>query len=234
MSRSLSTPASPAFVFDLDGTLLDSVYQHVTAWQRAFAEIGLDLADGLTAVTGETGAGKTIFAQAIGLLLGARGDAAAIGQAAAEAYVEAELDVPDGFWDDDEVAPLAEVRPDDEPGLEQHVEGNRRDTDDKGGTTRATRDAAADSMPSAAPSSQQPRPAASRQPGNVVDISRGARPPAEGWASAGPVPDTSITSARNALMAARNVLILIVKPRLRDVEERLSSSISAARALPEE
>jgi HAD superfamily hydrolase (TIGR01509 family) len=44
MSRSLSTPADPAFVFDLDGTLLDSVYQHVTAWQRAFAEIGLDLA----------------------------------------------------------------------------------------------------------------------------------------------------------------------------------------------
>jgi HAD superfamily hydrolase (TIGR01509 family) len=44
MSRSLSTPAAPAFVFDLDGTLLDSVYQHVTAWQRAFAEVGLDLA----------------------------------------------------------------------------------------------------------------------------------------------------------------------------------------------
>ena len=38
------TPAAPAFVFDLDGTLLDSVYQHVTAWQRAFAEVGLDLA----------------------------------------------------------------------------------------------------------------------------------------------------------------------------------------------
>jgi HAD superfamily hydrolase (TIGR01509 family) len=44
MSKSLTTPAGPAFVFDLDGTLLDSVYQHVTAWQRAFAEIGLDLA----------------------------------------------------------------------------------------------------------------------------------------------------------------------------------------------
>jgi HAD superfamily hydrolase (TIGR01549 family) len=44
MSRSLSTPAAPAFVFDLDGTLLDSVYQHVTAWQRAFAEVGVELA----------------------------------------------------------------------------------------------------------------------------------------------------------------------------------------------
>lgn len=44
MSKSLTTPAGPAFVFDLDGTLLDSVYQHVTAWQRAFAEVGIDLA----------------------------------------------------------------------------------------------------------------------------------------------------------------------------------------------
>ena len=44
MARQLSTPQSPAFVFDLDGTLLDSVYQHVTAWQRAFSEVGIDLA----------------------------------------------------------------------------------------------------------------------------------------------------------------------------------------------
>ena len=37
-------------------------------------EADLELAAGLNAVTGETGAGKTIFAQAIGLLLGrARG-----------------------------------------------------------------------------------------------------------------------------------------------------------------
>src|SRR4051794_23400289 len=57
--------------------------------------------------------------------------------------------------------------PDDEPGLEQHVEGNRRDTDDKAGTTRGTRDAAADSLPSAAASAQQARPAPSRQSGNV-------------------------------------------------------------------
>ena len=35
--------ATPGFVFDLDGTLLDSVYQHVIAWQRAFADVGLDV-----------------------------------------------------------------------------------------------------------------------------------------------------------------------------------------------
>lgn len=80
-------------------------------------EADLVLHDGLNAVTGETGAGKTIFAQAIGLLLGAKGDAGIVGEAGSEAYVEAELDVPDGFFDDDALSVLAELRPDDEPGL---------------------------------------------------------------------------------------------------------------------
>ena len=80
-------------------------------------EADLDLSAGLNALTGETGAGKTIFAQAIGLLLGAKGDVAAVGPAAGEAYVEAELDVPEGFFDDEDVAAIAELRPDDEPGL---------------------------------------------------------------------------------------------------------------------
>ncbi|NJN40337.1 MAG: HAD hydrolase-like protein, partial [Gammaproteobacteria bacterium] len=30
-----------ALIFDLDGTLIDTVYAHVFAWQRAFAESGL-------------------------------------------------------------------------------------------------------------------------------------------------------------------------------------------------
>lgn len=34
----------PSFLFDLDGTLIDSVYQHVIAWRTALAEIGVDLA----------------------------------------------------------------------------------------------------------------------------------------------------------------------------------------------
>ncbi|MGD0983124.1 MAG: HAD family hydrolase [Acidimicrobiales bacterium] len=33
----------PAFLFDLDGTLVDSVYQHVTAWQEALADCGVPL-----------------------------------------------------------------------------------------------------------------------------------------------------------------------------------------------
>lgn len=79
------------------------------------AELVLD--PRLTALTGETGAGKTIIAQALGLLLGARGDAGAVGAAGSEAYVEAELEVPDGFFDDEELASLADLRPEDEPGL---------------------------------------------------------------------------------------------------------------------
>jgi DNA repair protein RecN (Recombination protein N) len=80
-------------------------------------EAELTFGPGLNAVTGETGAGKTIFAQAIGLLLGARADASAVGSEGTEAYVEAELDVPDGFFDEDEVASLAELRPEGEAGL---------------------------------------------------------------------------------------------------------------------
>jgi DNA repair protein RecN (Recombination protein N) len=80
-------------------------------------EAELAFAAGLNAVTGETGAGKTIFAQAIGLLLGARADASAVGSDGSEAYVEAELDVPEGFFDEDELASLAELRPEGEAGL---------------------------------------------------------------------------------------------------------------------
>lgn len=34
----------PAFLFDLDGTLVDSVYQHVLAWREALEEGGIELA----------------------------------------------------------------------------------------------------------------------------------------------------------------------------------------------
>jgi len=33
----------PSFLFDLDGTLIDSVYQHVIAWRTALSRIGIDL-----------------------------------------------------------------------------------------------------------------------------------------------------------------------------------------------
>ena len=78
-------------------------------------EADLELEPGLIAVTGETGAGKTIFTQAIGLLLGAPGDAALVGPAGSEAYVQAELDLPEQLLLSEEHASLVELRPDDQP-----------------------------------------------------------------------------------------------------------------------
>lgn len=45
-SRSVadSERRGPAFLFDLDGTLIDSVYQHVVAWREALEETGIELA----------------------------------------------------------------------------------------------------------------------------------------------------------------------------------------------
>jgi HAD superfamily hydrolase (TIGR01509 family) len=35
--------SGPAFLFDLDGTLVDSVYQHVLAWREALEDTGIEL-----------------------------------------------------------------------------------------------------------------------------------------------------------------------------------------------
>jgi HAD superfamily hydrolase (TIGR01509 family) len=39
----VSWPAVPALIFDLDGTLVDTVYAHVFAWQRALAQTGFSI-----------------------------------------------------------------------------------------------------------------------------------------------------------------------------------------------
>ena len=80
-------------------------------------EADLEPGPGLNAITGETGAGKTILAQAIGLLLGAKGDAAFVGPGADEAYVEAEFELDPGLLEEDGLEALAELRPEDEDGL---------------------------------------------------------------------------------------------------------------------
>lgn len=56
-------------------------------------------AAGLTAITGETGAGKTVLAQALGLLTGAPADASAVRPGARQALVQATLALPEDFWD---------------------------------------------------------------------------------------------------------------------------------------
>jgi HAD superfamily hydrolase (TIGR01509 family) len=39
----IESRSHPAFLFDLDGTLIDSVYQHVLGWREALAGVGINL-----------------------------------------------------------------------------------------------------------------------------------------------------------------------------------------------
>ena len=72
---------------------------------------------GLTAITGETGAGKTVVAQALGLLAGGQADPKAVRPGAKHALVQATVVVPDGFWDsldpDDPALQVRELADDD-------------------------------------------------------------------------------------------------------------------------
>jgi len=56
-------------------------------------DLELDLAAGMTAVTGETGAGKSILVDAIGLLLGDRSDSSTVRQGAERADISAVFDL---------------------------------------------------------------------------------------------------------------------------------------------
>jgi DNA repair protein RecN (Recombination protein N) len=105
----------------------------------------LPFASGLNVITGETGAGKTILAQAIGLLLGAKGDAAYVGAGGTESYVEAEFDIPDGLLEEELFGPLRELRPDDEEGvvLARRISGEGRTRAYAWGRSAAREDVAA-------------------------------------------------------------------------------------------
>jgi DNA repair protein RecN (Recombination protein N) len=77
----------------------------------------LELSAGMNVLTGETGAGKTMLAQAIGLLTGAQPGSGMVGPFADEAYVEAEFDLPSELLDDPALAAVAGLRPEGEETL---------------------------------------------------------------------------------------------------------------------
>ena len=56
------------------------------------SELELDLQQGFTVLTGETGAGKSILVDALQLVTGARADVGVIREGAARAEVSAEFD----------------------------------------------------------------------------------------------------------------------------------------------
>jgi DNA repair protein RecN (Recombination protein N) len=82
----------------------------------------LRLESGLNVITGETGAGKTVLAHALDLLLGGKPRAGIVRPGAPEAYVEGAFSVFDGLFDGDGLADLRERLPDD---LDEIVLGRR-------------------------------------------------------------------------------------------------------------
>jgi DNA repair protein RecN (Recombination protein N) len=91
----------------------------------------LRLGPGLTVVTGETGAGKTVLAHALDLLLGGRPRPGIVRPGASEAYVEGAFAPPPGLLDDEAFSDLRERLPDDD---EEIVLGRRVSAE---GRTRA-------------------------------------------------------------------------------------------------
>jgi DNA repair protein RecN (Recombination protein N) len=82
----------------------------------------LRLGEGLNAITGETGAGKTVLAHSLDLLMGGKAKAQIVRPGAPEAWVEGVFDLPEGLLDEPEMAELAERLPE---GAEEVVLGRR-------------------------------------------------------------------------------------------------------------
>jgi DNA repair protein RecN (Recombination protein N) len=82
----------------------------------------LRLGEGLNAITGETGAGKTVLAHSLDLLMGGRARAQIVRPGAEEAWVEGVFDLPQGLLAEAEMAELAERLPE---GADEVVLGRR-------------------------------------------------------------------------------------------------------------
>ncbi|HEY7267210.1 MAG TPA: DNA repair protein RecN [Solirubrobacterales bacterium] len=82
----------------------------------------LRLGPGLNAITGETGAGKTILAHSFDLLMGGRAREGIVRPGASEAYVEGVFELPEGLFDDPELAEIGDRLPE---GASELVVGRR-------------------------------------------------------------------------------------------------------------
>ncbi|MBK5219537.1 MAG: DNA repair protein RecN [Thermoleophilia bacterium] len=82
----------------------------------------LRLGQGLNAITGETGAGKTVLAHSLDLLMGGKAKGNIVRPGAGEAWVEGVFDLPAGLLEEPELAELAERLPE---GADEVVLGRR-------------------------------------------------------------------------------------------------------------
>jgi DNA repair protein RecN (Recombination protein N) len=82
----------------------------------------LRLGPGLNAITGETGAGKTILAHSLDLIMGGKARPQIVRPGAGEAYVEGVFELPEGMLEEPELAEIAERLPD---GATELVLGRR-------------------------------------------------------------------------------------------------------------
>ena len=82
----------------------------------------LRLGAGLNAITGETGAGKTVLAHSLDLLMGGKARPQIVRPGAEEAWVEGVFDLPEGLLAEPEMAEIAERLPD---GADEVVLGRR-------------------------------------------------------------------------------------------------------------
>src|SRR3954454_3565042 len=100
----------------------------------------LRLGGGLNAITGETGAGKTVLAHSLDLLMGGKAKAQIVRPGATEAWVEGVFDLPSGLLDQPELAELAARLPE---GAEEVVLGRRVSASGRTGAFMAGRAATA-------------------------------------------------------------------------------------------
>jgi DNA repair protein RecN (Recombination protein N) len=98
--------------------LLELRIENLLLIERAEIRLGA----GLNVITGETGAGKTILAHSLDLLMGGRARPQIVRPGAEEAWVEGVFAVPDGLLEDPELAEIAERLP---PDPEEIVLGRR-------------------------------------------------------------------------------------------------------------
>jgi DNA repair protein RecN (Recombination protein N) len=115
---------------DLIAMLLELRIENLLLIERAELRPGT----GLTAITGETGAGKTVLAHALDLLLGGKPRPGIVRPGAREAYVEGVFELPEGLLDEPELSELRERLGDEGDSLPEVVLARRVGA---GGRTRA-------------------------------------------------------------------------------------------------